>query len=229
MPRRWGNRGATNGYTLRVQTYPRATRPPAVGRSLILRLFVGLQVPDTWTRAVDELVALLPVPARSLIETVAPQRLHVTLRFVGECSGATAVRLGRELDGIGSIDVTVELAEPGTFTTATGELVVWLGVHGPQLLSLTERIDQAISRLPIPERDHPFVGHMSVAHSVRTLSRYELRYMEEMITALPSPPRLSARLQSAFLFDTETADGDAYRVVSTLGRSVARRGNENLR
>lgn len=181
-----------------------------------MRLFVGLQIPDTWTRAAGELLTQVPVPARSLIEPIPPGRLHVTLRFVGECSQATAARLERELNQIGPIDVVMELSAADSFS-APGGLVIWLGVRSPQLQSLTKRIDEVISRVDPTPRDHPFLGHLSVARSVRELSADELRDMKEAVANLPPPPPLATPIHSAFLFDSDTTINDAYRIVSEIG------------
>ena len=49
-----------------------------------MRLFIALKIPDAWREAARAAVEALPDEARAVLRAVPAERLHITLRFVGE-------------------------------------------------------------------------------------------------------------------------------------------------
>ena len=133
------------------------------------RLFVAVWPPDDVMAA----LAALPRPSLPGVRWTAPQRLHVTMRFLGEAdeSAVTAalasghfpaarVRLGPQVEPLGR-----------------GVLVV----PARGLEELAAGVAAATRRLGDPPPDRPFAGHVTVA-----------RYKGD------PPPDYAPRLQAEF-------------------------------
>lgn len=119
------------------------------------RLFVAVWPPDEVLR---ELVAL-PRPAVDRLRWTKPERLHVTLRFLGQCDEAeiqTALSAAR---------LPAARAALGPQVKRLGRGVLMIPVQG--LDALATAVEVAISQLGLPPPDHPFTGHLTVARFKR--------------------------------------------------------------
>ncbi len=119
------------------------------------RLFVAVWPPDDVLR---ELVAM-PRPAVDGLRWTAPERLHVTLRFLGQCDEAEA-QAALAAAPLPAAQVTLG---PGVKRLGRGVLMV--PVQG--LDDLAAAVEAAISPAGLPPPDHPFTGHLTVARFKR--------------------------------------------------------------
>ena len=117
----------------------------------VTRLFVALWPPDD----VIKTLAGMPRPATAGVRWVAVNRLHVTLRFLGEAEEASAVAALRPLRLPAS---TVAL---GPTVRRLGRGVAMIPVDGVD--DLAEAVVMATGHLGWPPPDRPFMGHLTVA------------------------------------------------------------------
>ena len=115
------------------------------------RLFVAVWPPDEVLR---ELIAL-PRPAVDGVRWTKPERLHVTLRFLGECNEA---EVGAALAAARLPTARVTL---GPHVRRLGRGVLMVPAGG--LDNLAAAVEAAISKVGLPPPDHPFTGHLTVA------------------------------------------------------------------
>ncbi len=157
----------------------------------------------------------LPAEARALLRPVPPERLHVTLRFIGEHPEDGVPTLQQALDEhVASVDLDIALGRAGTF----GRSVVWLGVEGAGLDDLVRRVEQAVRAAGVAPSEERFSGHLTIA---RARGRPDARQWDALaaaVRALPPPPRLPARVRSVVLFQSVTAGGVlTYRALHRTG------------
>jgi 2'-5' RNA ligase len=97
---------------------------------------------------------------------VAPDNLHVTLKFLGEVASARLPAVADALAAVAATDAvfTLEIAALGAFPTPTRVRVVWAGLgEGRQpLASLAARVDDALSGLGFERESRPFAGHVTL-------------------------------------------------------------------
>lgn len=134
-----------------------------------MRLFVAVNLPEhirheIWQTAAPLREAGLPV------KWVAPESLHVTLKFLGE------VASGREADIRARIDDAVAgtkrfamgIGQFGAFPTEKGPRVVWVGCEGvPPLELLQHRLEQGLAALGFPLEGRPFRPHVTLGRAKR--------------------------------------------------------------
>ena len=119
------------------------------------RLFVAVWPPDEVLR---ELVAM-PRPEVDGLRWTAPERLHVTLRFLGQCDEAE-VRAALAAARLPAAQVTL-----GPRVKRLGRGVLMIPAQG--LDDLAAAVEAAVSPVGLPPPDHPFTGHLTVARFKR--------------------------------------------------------------
>ena len=135
-----------------------------------MRLFVAIEmnrsVEDAAREVIDDLrdraSRLAP---RARITWAAPERLHVTVRFIGEAdeARAQAIRsaLGATIDAP-VFDVTVEGV--GAFPPKGAPRVFWAGLTDGRdgLLDVERAVSQRLETL-VPAEDRPYAPHLTLA------------------------------------------------------------------
>ena len=125
----------------------------------MLRLFIALSPPDEIRQDLEHLAGGVP-GAR----WVAPESLHITLRFLGAMDETRAADIDEALQTVRAEGVSVTLRGAGLFVRQGRPHSLWIGVDpDPALLHLRRRIDAALARAgETPER-RAFAPHLTLA------------------------------------------------------------------
>jgi 2'-5' RNA ligase len=113
-------------------------------------------------KAIESLRALLGDEAR----WVQPEKLHLTLKFLGDFDADQVPKLAQRVAGklVGESPFDVELGGLGAFPSARAARVVWLGVGAgvAPLARLARKTDAAAARLGVPRERRPYRGHLTL-------------------------------------------------------------------
>jgi RNA 2',3'-cyclic 3'-phosphodiesterase len=155
---------------------------------MMLRSFIAVEVPPEVQNAISQSLAplqkSLPKP---LIRWVAPQNVHLTLKFLGDVSPinleqmAEAIRFEAEAHQAFSMSV----AGIGAFPNSRRPRVIWIGLAAPAALTALQRgVEAASASLGYAAENRPFSPHLTVgrvgqAVSVSDLHKIHLA-LEEM-------------------------------------------------
>jgi len=170
-------------------------------REASLRLFVAVELPESWLAALrtlqDELRDRLG-PAVSL-RWVRPEGIHLTLKFIGQVTAGLRSQLEAVLTAAvpASPDIRIELAGPGTFGERGRVRVVWAGLQGDinGLRELAGKIDAATSSAGIARERRPLSPHLTLARVPEGFTAGSAVLLAEAIalTAAPRLPQLEIR------------------------------------
>ncbi len=135
-----------------------------------VRAFVAADLPES---VVGELAGLQERLRRSGVSGrwVRPERMHVTLRFLGELEPARfdAVRKALEgpLGGTDRIDLVPE--GMGVFPHPSRPRVLWVGLSGDvdELGRLALELEDRLAALGLPRERRPFRAHITLARASR--------------------------------------------------------------
>lgn len=131
-----------------------------------MRLFVALPLPDKVRREVAALCAGLP-GAR----WVAPESLHITLRFLGELSGAAIDDVDAALAGISAPRFSLRLGGVGHFGSGRQLRAVWAGVaREPALMHLRDKVESAAVRAGLEPQGQKYQPHVTLTRPKGTPS-----------------------------------------------------------
>ena len=142
-----------------------------------MRLFVAVDLDDRLRHEVARLIARMRSEARdersSRIAWVAPDRLHLTLHFLGDVEGETAAQLAERVAA--PIDLPpfqVAFGDVGTFSSRGRTNVIWLGVRRGRdpLIELHSIVGKRLQAVGCEIEERPFSPHLTLAR-VRLTSR----------------------------------------------------------
>ena len=124
----------------------------------MLRLFVGIEFPPELRLQLSLLCHGVP-GAR----WVDPGNLHLTLRFIGEIDEGLAHDVDGALVRLKAKRFTLQLAGTGTFG-GNRPHALWVGVErDPALLTLRDKIEQALIRTGLEPEQRRFSPHVTLA------------------------------------------------------------------
>lgn len=125
----------------------------------MIRLFVALPLPETVRENLAGIAGGLP-GAR----WVDPDRLHLTLRFIGEVDGALADDIADSLHAIHMPELVIQLRGLGTFGDKRGASTLWAGVRPNEgLARLRNKVEYALTRVGLEPDRRKFHPHVSLA------------------------------------------------------------------
>jgi 2'-5' RNA ligase len=124
----------------------------------VLRLFAGLEIPETVRARLDALRQ--PLPGAKWVE---PQNFHITLRFAGDIDNRTAEEFAGFLSEIPADPFEIRLSDLGAFGGREPRSL-WVGVDGGEPLAALQRATERAARsagLPPDGRNHK--PHVTIA------------------------------------------------------------------
>lgn len=174
------------------------------------RLFIAAELPaevkEALVAAQDRLRRDRP-PVR----WVAPEAMHLTLRFLGETDARLLPQIGaalRESLG-GQKPIALRLADPGAFPNLRRPNVVWAGVDGD--IAALERaaaaIGAALDSLVPPHDPRSFRAHLTLGRVRREADAAQQERMGAAIRALPPFPPLAWMVERVALFRSDLRPG----------------------
>src|ERR1700676_1900732 len=182
-----------------------------------MRLFVALDIDDAVRQHIQrfmEGVGGFAPDAR----WVRPESLHVTLKFIGEKPNDTVEEIKRVLSGVRAESIELSFRGYGFFPTAKAARVFWIGIEsGPQLPALAKAVDEATFALGIPNEDHSFAPHLTLARGGGRSGTPRWRKgdtpnkhfprLQEKLTPLPAPDFGTMAAHEFFLYQSQLSQG----------------------
>lgn len=131
-----------------------------------MRLFTAVELPDEVRAAVAAAAGPLLDPFPDA-RRVAPENLHVTLRFLGdvEPGAVDAIRAALADASSASPSGAARVRGFGAFPGPRSPRVIWAGVDDPSgaITTLERNVSARIEGLGFPPEDRPYAPHVTVA------------------------------------------------------------------
>jgi len=181
----------------------------------MIRLFVAIEIPPALRAELSTLQSGVP-GAR----WVAPENLHLTLRFIGEIDNGLASDVDAALARIGSIGFELAIKGVGYFGDGGRLRALYAGVEAnPALEQLRQKVESALARCGIRTGSRRFVPHVTLA---RFAGRQEAGHHLAQFMASHSLWRAEPfDVEHFSLFSSVTRpEGSLYRVEATYPLQV---------
>jgi 2'-5' RNA ligase len=118
------------------------------------------------------------------VRWVAPESVHLTLKFLGEVAESRLPELEGAVNGAaagtGAFDMAV--ADFGAFPSLRRPQVVWSGVEvNATLAALQERVEAALAELGFPREARAFKPHLTLGRAQKHARPPEFRGLEDVV------------------------------------------------
>ncbi len=151
-----------------------------------IRTFIAIELDDAAKRALGEAQTRLKRErAARLVRWVAPDNIHLTLKFLGNVEAGRLPALQNAVADAcaGFSPFTLSLRELGAFPNLSRPNVVWVGLQGEVEIAarLAEKIDAACAALGFPREPRPFAPHLTLGRVKKDARADDQRFVGEMI------------------------------------------------
>lgn len=188
--------------------------------SEIWRLFIAIELPAPVTHYLAEIQDTLKSRApRRAIRWVAPESVHLTLKFLGDVPAAYQAAIHERLEQAVEGHAPFELAagEIGCFPSPQRPRVIWTGVHQetPALHALRDSVEEHIAPLGYPTETRPYHPHLTLGRVRRNINRSTAQQIGKLIRENNFKARRRWTVQQVTLFRSElTPQGAIYTPLS---------------
>jgi RNA 2',3'-cyclic 3'-phosphodiesterase len=133
---------------------------------MMLRSFIAIELPGEIQQAIFRSTAslqkALPKP---LVRWVAPQNIHLTLKFLGDVSPANLERVADalRLEVATHPAFSMSVGGFGTFPTSRRPRIFWIGLEAlPVLLAVQRGVEAVAARMGYPPEERSFSPHLTI-------------------------------------------------------------------
>ena len=170
-----------------------------------MRAFIAIEVPAD----IQSELAAIQQDLKSVTNSarwVAPESIHLTLKFIGETPEHRIPEIDAALIGLTWKPFSVSVRGIGFFPGTRSPRVVWAGLEAPSMEGLAQQIDTRMERLGFEKEKRAFRPHITLARAK------DMRIHSSLVTA--------AEKYEEHNFGSFTADR-FYLIQSTLKPSGA--------
>ncbi|MCK8600898.1 RNA 2',3'-cyclic phosphodiesterase [Desulfoferrobacter suflitae] len=149
----------------------------------MIRTFIAVDVPFLVKRELEKFAGELKMSG-ALVTWVKPERMHLTLKFLGDVSPEQIEPIGQALQqaATGIHPVHLQPAGCGAFPSLKQMRVVWVGLRGDVdlLQTLHKRVETALTTLGFAAEERPFKAHLTLG---RVKGKKHLNLLQEALLA----------------------------------------------
>ncbi|GLI35639.1 RNA 2',3'-cyclic phosphodiesterase [Desulforhabdus amnigena] len=147
----------------------------------MIRTFIAFDLPVNVQESLQRLQSELK-KTEAHVSWVKPERIHLTLKFLGDVSPEQipAIQSALEVIAASTRSFRLKVAGCGAFPTIKQMRVVWVGIRGDEapLKELQGQVEQAMVPLGFKAEDRPFKAHLTLG---RVKGRQRLRSLQDAL------------------------------------------------
>jgi 2'-5' RNA ligase len=128
------------------------------------RLFIAVDLPDTIKKNLETMFFGIP-GAR----WVAPDQIHLTVRFIGDVDGALFLDIKNTLEEVNILPFDLQLKGVGHFPPRGTPRVLWVGLDKSEPLQLLrKKVDSTLLKIGLDSERRKFSPHITLARLKNT-------------------------------------------------------------
>jgi RNA 2',3'-cyclic 3'-phosphodiesterase len=185
-----------------------------------LRLFIALALPEAVQQQCVRLISMLKKDIKTGVRWEAGEKIHITLRFLGDTPSATLPTLIESLDGLSQdhAPIMLRLAGLGAFPNWRSPNVLWLGFEPNAALDHLHRdLEQRLAGMGISKDKRKFHPHLTLGRVNRSCSPEEIRQIQTACQQLNLPTYPDFQTRHVVLFQsTLQPNGPIYQALHTI-------------
>jgi len=178
---------------------------------MMLRSFIAVEIPaeiqSALARSTAPLQKDLPKP---LIRWVAPQNVHLTLKFLGDVSPVNLEQLADALkvEALNHETFTIFVGGLGAFPTPRHARVIWVGLQAPvALMALLRGVEAVAARLGYASEDRPFSPHLTIGRVGQNIPGKDLQRIRTALEGSTVGALGTLRVDALHIFKSDLQPG----------------------
>jgi 2'-5' RNA ligase len=178
-----------------------------------IRSFIAIELPEEVKTGLNRLQAELKLPQHTFVKWVAPEGIHLTLKFLGNISPQKVAEITGVMEQAsqGISPFQLEIHEVGAFPNLRQPRVLWLGIRGEidKLVAWQQRIDNGLVPLGFAKETRPFTPHLTLARLREGVSPGDRRDFGELVIKTPVEVNFKVNVNSLNLMKSQLLPGGA--------------------
>ena len=174
---------------------------------MLLRAFIALEIPAGIQSAIAHSTAALKnALPKTLVRWVAPQNVHLTLKFLGDASLTTLEQLAERLKGETASHgmFSISVGGLGAFPTPRRARVIWIGIQAPAAFENLQRsIEFAAARLGYEPETRPFSPHLTIGRVRQPVRASDQQQVRAALEQTPVGALGAAEISAVHLFKSD--------------------------
>ena len=150
-----------------------------------IRAFIAVELPEELKSTLLQLQTEMKSDSGNFVKWVAPESIHVTLKFLGDIFPRMVkdVAVALEEASRGNHPFFIEIKELGAFPNLRQPRVLWVGMGGElgKLIDLQQCIDDALASLGFAREKRPFSPHITLARIRDWASLQDRRHFGSLV------------------------------------------------
>jgi RNA 2',3'-cyclic 3'-phosphodiesterase len=180
---------------------------------MMLRAFIAVETPSgiqsDIANSTASLKNALPKP---LVRWIAPQNVHLTLKFLGDVSPVNLDHLAEALkvEAASHRMFSMSVGGVGAFPTTRRARVIWIGLETPPALEDLHRgVEAAAAQLGYPQEERPFSPHLTIGRVGQNVSSSDLERIRRVLETITVGTLGTFRVEAIHIFKSELQPGGA--------------------
>src|SRR4030066_293509 len=182
-------------------------------RDQTIRSFIAIELPEAVKKGLQQLQTELTLPRYSFVKCVAPEGIHLTLKFLGNVSAQKVAEITRVMEQAsqGVSPFQLQITEVGAFPNMRQPRVLWVGIKGEldKLIAWQKRIDDGLVPLGFAKEVRPFTPHLTLARVRENCSPGDRRGLGELVMKTPVEIDYKLMVNSLSLMRSQLSPGGA--------------------
>lgn len=137
---------------------------PILADTDMVRLFIAVEISDKVRDNIAKLQKELLPPDN--IKLVDPEKIHITLKFLGATDESKIPKIKKELAGIKFSSIKLKCKGVGVFPSEKFIRVVWCGLEEDegfkQLKEVAAEVERRMMAMGFEKNDYPFSPHLTI-------------------------------------------------------------------
>ena len=186
-----------------------------------MRTFIAIDFPPEIIEKIEQVIDYFKTQTpESALKWVAPEKLHLTIKFIGEISGEILPQAKSLIsDALKNQQAFfISIQGLGMFPDVKNPRVIWLGIAGGDpLVMIHESLDQRLKEIQIKPEPRGYSPHLTIARVLRQTDQKTARLIGDTLSKFTVDSLGTIRVNEIRLYQSDlTPRGPNYTPLLTV-------------